>query len=143
MANPYHKWGLTPRCKQPASTRLGQTICPQPLVVPRKRDSQTPHGSCVVCRTSSKSLGLPQTWIFAVGRRALLKPQPDLFRLDMTRGVLCPMLRGQPVDLLSTFIVIGAVEKLDQKGRTPLAYINETRGRRPTLRTMVHEFIWI
>ena len=41
-------------------------------------------------------------------------------------STFCPMLRGQPVDVHSTFFVIDAVEQLDQKERKPLGYINET-----------------
>ena len=64
------------------------------------------------------------SWMSSVAKAAA-RPLP----VSYDPGDLCPMLRGQPVDVLSTFIVIGAVEELDQKGRTCLAYITETKSR--------------
>jgi len=61
-------------------------------------------------------------WLLSVARTAA-RPLPVH---SHDRSTLCPMLRGQPPDVHSTFIVIDAVEKLDQKGRKPLAYNNET-----------------
>ena len=61
-------------------------------------------------------------WLSSVARTAS-RPLPVH---SHGKSTLCPMLRGQPVDVHSTFFFIDAVEQLDQKGRKPLAYINET-----------------
>ena len=86
------------------------------------------------------------SWLSSVAKAAA-----RLLPVSYDRGPLCPKLRGQPVDVLSTFIVIGAVEKLDQK-RAKTSCLHQRhevpdglgrRGRRLMLRTMVHESIGI
>ena len=61
------------------------------------------------------------SWMSSVAKAAA-RPFPPSY----DRGESCPKLRDQPIDVLSTFIAIGAVEQFDQKGRTPLAWLHET-----------------
>ena len=62
------------------------------------------------------------TWLSSVVRDAA-RPIP-VHSYD--KSDLCPMLRGRPVDVLTTMGAIGAVEKLVQRGRKPPSHINET-----------------
>ena len=56
--------------------------------------------------------------------RAAARPLPAH---SYDRGDLCPMLRNHPVDVLSTMIARGVVEKMVQRGRKPPSHINETK----------------